>query len=498
MASRPSRASGSCAPPADRATTQATGALGQRKAAAARVNEVRRPLRLCASGIGAREDVLTTPPFRSGSSPPPAAPASSGSPPPGGPPATASARCSSRTVSPSRPHAGPGRRGHRRAEPARVPVRVLSPPAPPRAGSVEVHSMSALNPRPLELGLGTGRPQAAEEAAQLGMPWGSGAERLDRVRETVVAVRPLDPDRRIPLLIAAAGPRAPSWRPPRPCSLHPRRAACDPASAGWRDGGPGAQLAGPRAAQLEWSMNVFVLGDEAPPFMAGIVADPAARTGDTLAFLRGSPRDMADELRRRRTGSARTQTSPSARRSRTGSRRVIELLTGRADCPGATGPGRRARARATTIGARRGHTRRQCAEPTASVTVTATARRIQQEEGGEVARSRPVMSFEGGEEAPANPSPARRRSVRGVRRVRMRSSAQSGSDRWDVVVVGGVQRAHGRRLPGSAPAVGCWCWSGPSRSAAPGRVDGRARPRAPVPWVPARLSRYSYLVNRPG
>ena len=88
------------------------------------------------------------------------------------------------------------------------PFVLAAPLRTPRAVAWEAHSMSALTHGRFELGLGTGRPQAAEEAAQLGMPWGSGAQRLDRVRETVAAVRALDPDRRIPLLIAAAGPRA--------------------------------------------------------------------------------------------------------------------------------------------------------------------------------------------------------------------------------------------------------------------------------------------------
>ena len=199
-----------------------------------------------------------------------------------------------------------------------------------RAVAWEAHSMSALTHGRFELGLGTGRPQAAEEAAQLGMPWGSGAQRLDRVRETVAAVRALDPDRRIPLLIAAAGPRA--------LALAAAEAdvvtlAAPPATPREQVGVMAdrvRQLAGPRAAQLELSMNVFVVGDEVPPWMAGFVDDPAALTGDTLAFLRGSPRDMADELRRRRDGFGVTYFAVGeAFADRFAP--VIELLTGRAD-----------------------------------------------------------------------------------------------------------------------------------------------------------------------
>jgi probable F420-dependent oxidoreductase len=210
------------------------------------------------------------------------------------------------------------------------PFVLAAPLRTPRAVAWEAHSMSALTHGRFELGLGTGRPQAAEEAAQLGMPWGSGAQRLDRVRETVAAVRALDPDRRIPLLIAAAGPRA--------LALAAAEAdvvtlAAPPATPRQQVGVMAdrvRQLAGPRAAQLELSMNVFVVGDEVPPFMAGFVDDPAALTGDTLAFLRGSPRDMADELRRRRDGLGVTYFAVGeAFADRFAP--VVELLTGRVD-----------------------------------------------------------------------------------------------------------------------------------------------------------------------
>jgi alkanesulfonate monooxygenase SsuD/methylene tetrahydromethanopterin reductase-like flavin-dependent oxidoreductase (luciferase family) len=161
----------------------------------------------------------------------------------------------------------------------------------------ETRSMVALTGGRFELGIGTGRPQAAEEAAQLGMPWGSGAQRLERVRETVAAVRALD--ERTPILIAASGPRAlalaaaeadvVTLATPPETARDEVRAMADRL----RD------LAGPRAADLELAMNVFVVGDEVPPWMAGFVSDPAALQGDTLAFLRGSPQEMADELRRR-------------------------------------------------------------------------------------------------------------------------------------------------------------------------------------------------------
>jgi alkanesulfonate monooxygenase SsuD/methylene tetrahydromethanopterin reductase-like flavin-dependent oxidoreductase (luciferase family) len=60
--------------------------------------------------------------------------------------------------------------------------------------------------------------------------------------------------------------------------------------------------AGNRAPQLELAMNVFIVGDEIAPWAGHLIGgDPALlRDEDTLAVLRGSVSQMADELRRRR------------------------------------------------------------------------------------------------------------------------------------------------------------------------------------------------------
>jgi alkanesulfonate monooxygenase SsuD/methylene tetrahydromethanopterin reductase-like flavin-dependent oxidoreductase (luciferase family) len=60
--------------------------------------------------------------------------------------------------------------------------------------------------------------------------------------------------------------------------------------------------AGERGDDLEFAMPIFVVGDEAPPwvlrFMGADMATLIAR--DSLMILRGSPAEMADELQRRR------------------------------------------------------------------------------------------------------------------------------------------------------------------------------------------------------
>jgi hypothetical protein len=55
---------------------------------------------------------------------------------------------------------------------------------------------------------------------------------------------------------------------------------------------------GGRAPEL--SMNVNVVGDEVPPWMTRFVGDPASLPDDSYGRLRGTPREMADDLRRRR------------------------------------------------------------------------------------------------------------------------------------------------------------------------------------------------------
>ena len=58
------------------------------------------------------------------------------------------------------------------------------------------------------------------------------------------------------------------------------------------------ELAGARDPEL--LLNVFAVGDEIPPWMAQFLGDVTNLPPDTLALLRGTPRQMADELQRRR------------------------------------------------------------------------------------------------------------------------------------------------------------------------------------------------------
>jgi alkanesulfonate monooxygenase SsuD/methylene tetrahydromethanopterin reductase-like flavin-dependent oxidoreductase (luciferase family) len=60
--------------------------------------------------------------------------------------------------------------------------------------------------------------------------------------------------------------------------------------------------AGSRAAEIELAMNLFVVGDEVPPWTRNFIGADAAQliAADSLTMLRGSVDEMTDELRRRR------------------------------------------------------------------------------------------------------------------------------------------------------------------------------------------------------
>jgi alkanesulfonate monooxygenase SsuD/methylene tetrahydromethanopterin reductase-like flavin-dependent oxidoreductase (luciferase family) len=75
----------------------------------------------------------------------------------------------------------------------------------PAAVAREAATLQLLTDGRFELGLGTGRPAAAAEAELLGLPWGTGAERIRRVFDVIDAVRSaVLPAPRI--LVAGSGP----------------------------------------------------------------------------------------------------------------------------------------------------------------------------------------------------------------------------------------------------------------------------------------------------
>lgn len=167
----------------------------------------------------------------------------------------------------------------------------------------EAHSLTQLTGGRFELGIGTGLPTYVEQgAALLGEEPLSGRQRLERVRETIDRLRELDGATHTPVMVAASGPRA--------LALAGEKADIVAVGAGPLAGreqlrahvGNLLRSAGERADAIEISVNVFVVGDDAPPWMQQFLGtDPAAmREANSMAMLRGSTQDMVDELERRR------------------------------------------------------------------------------------------------------------------------------------------------------------------------------------------------------
>jgi len=179
---------------------------------------------------------------------------------------------------------------------------LASPLRAPRSAAWEGHSLTELTGGRFELGVGTGRPDVRGFAEQLGLPFGSAAERLQQVADTVRHLRELDGDRHTPVLVAAGGPKA--------RELAARIAdivtlAAPPLAGRDEYAAMAAHLraaAAERAEQIELAMNLFVVGDEVPPWVRGFIGVGAEEliAHDSLTMLRGDVDDMVDELQRRR------------------------------------------------------------------------------------------------------------------------------------------------------------------------------------------------------
>lgn len=179
---------------------------------------------------------------------------------------------------------------------------VAAPLRPPRSTSWEAHSLTVLTGGRFELGIGTGLPRAGESARFLGLPDGSLAERLAQVEETIDNLRELDGDGHTPVLMAAGGPKSRALAAAKADILTVAvgpLASREEISVMVEDV---REQAGGRADDLELAMNLFVVGEQVPPWIRqfiGVDADELI-AHDSLTMLRGSTQEMADELQRRR------------------------------------------------------------------------------------------------------------------------------------------------------------------------------------------------------
>ncbi|MFF0271521.1 LLM class flavin-dependent oxidoreductase [Kribbella sp. NPDC004536] len=173
----------------------------------------------------------------------------------------------------------------------------------PRAAAWEAHTLTVLTDGRFEFGIGTGRPVAEQQTAELGLPWGSAKERRDQVRQTLDLLRELDGERRTPVMLAAGGPRALALAAARADIVSLAKDAMTPRAEVVQLVRDLRELAGSRADEIELAMNLFAAGTrELPPWtkQAAGVDPEVLEASDSLMMLRGTPTEMADELQRRR------------------------------------------------------------------------------------------------------------------------------------------------------------------------------------------------------
>jgi probable F420-dependent oxidoreductase len=186
----------------------------------------------------------------------------------------------------------------------RLGTYVLSAPnRPPGLVAWEAETLQELSDGRFELGVGGGRPGAERDAEALGGDFGTPAERLRRVAETVAAVRKLSPAP--PVLIAASRPRmlrlAAEQADIVALGLPPQSTEDELG----RVVGELREAAGDRFDRLELHLNTAAVVstlDDLPPWLSRMVGgDPRAMAAaGGIAFLVGTAEQIADLLRRRR------------------------------------------------------------------------------------------------------------------------------------------------------------------------------------------------------
>ncbi|MEV5740062.1 TIGR03621 family F420-dependent LLM class oxidoreductase [Microbispora rosea] len=187
----------------------------------------------------------------------------------------------------------------------RVGTFVLAAPyRNPRLLAHELAGLDFLSGGRLDVGLGAGRPAAEEDALALGMPYGTAGERLALVRSVIGEVRAAFSASRTtvqrqgpPIMIAGAGPRMLTLAAEE-ADIVALAVQADTPEEGLRGPvGTLRDLAGARFDDIELSMNLLQIGDEPPPWVPEGLRSTSAQAA---AILRGSPREMADTLLRRR------------------------------------------------------------------------------------------------------------------------------------------------------------------------------------------------------
>ncbi|MEV8639356.1 LLM class flavin-dependent oxidoreductase, partial [Streptosporangium sp. NPDC051023] len=166
---------------------------------------------------------------------------------------------------------------------------VSAPYRTPEATAWETSTLHTLTGGRFELGIGAGRPRAEQDAAALGVEFGTAAQRIERLARTVAAVRD------VPILIAASGPRLLRLAAEKADIVAlgvPPQFTEEQLAAKLNDL---REFAGDRHDHLQISMNLAAVGDEPPEWLTSQMGvDPrevAARGG--TGVLTGTVNEMA-------------------------------------------------------------------------------------------------------------------------------------------------------------------------------------------------------------
>lgn len=165
------------------------------------------------------------------------------------------------------------------------------------ADAAALHQISACR---VEMGLGAGRPDSKAEAERLGIPFGTPAERMAHLEQTITAVRERAPD--VPITVAASGPKmlALAGRTADVVALGASPFADEAEIA--RMGRIVTDAAAGAGRQVVLNTNLSAVGDDIPAWLEermGLTVDKLLATG-AASHLRGTPAEMAETLQRRR------------------------------------------------------------------------------------------------------------------------------------------------------------------------------------------------------
>lgn len=185
----------------------------------------------------------------------------------------------------------------------RVGTQVLAVPcSSPGTIARETDTIDLLSNQRFELGLGTGaQPATAADAERLGRPFGSRAERVRQVADTIAAVRAQFAAKQRPaprILLGGVG------RDLVELAVDAADTLTIPVPYDQPEDGLTAKVAslrtsfGDRLDKLELAVNALVVGDNELP--SWVPAQFRELPADSHGRLKGSPRQVADTLLRRR------------------------------------------------------------------------------------------------------------------------------------------------------------------------------------------------------